>query len=61
METANTLDEVLVNILPILKRGNTVEVKRVGGEIQIIEIQRKIKHRMTAATGQPDTANWGQV
>ena len=53
METANTLDEVLVNILPILKRGNTVEVKRVGGEIQIIEIQRKIKHRMTAATGQP--------
>ena len=38
-------------VLPILKRGNTAEIKQVGGEIQIIEIQRKIKHRMTVTTG----------
>lgn len=43
--------EALDKILSILKRGNTAEVKRVGGEIQIIEIQRKIKHRMTVTTG----------
>ena len=53
--------EILSAVLPILKRGNSVEVKRVGGEKQIIEIQRKIKHRMTAATGRPDTANRGQL
>lgn len=51
MESANTADEVWEKILPILKRGNTAEIKRVGGEIQIIEIQRKIKHRMTVTTG----------
>lgn len=51
MELSNASDEVLGKILLILKRGNTVEVKRVNGEIQIIEIQRKIKHRMTVATG----------
>ena len=28
-------DELSEKILPILKRGNTVEIKRVGGEIQI--------------------------
>lgn len=44
-------EEMSAKILAILKRGNTVEVKRVGGEIQIIEIQRKIKHRMTVTTG----------
>lgn len=44
-------NKMLATILPILKRGNTVEIKRVGGEIQIIEIQRKIKHRMTVTTG----------
>lgn len=51
MESVNKPDKALEKILPILKRGNTVEVKCVGGEIQIIEIQRKIKHRMTATTG----------
>lgn len=48
---ANASDEVFETILSILKRGNTAEVKRVGGEIQIIEIQRKVKHRMTVITG----------
>lgn len=51
MDSAIASDEALTKILSILKRGNTVEVKRVGGEIQIIEIQRKIKHRMTVTTG----------
>ena len=51
MDSANAPDEVQVKILSILKRGNTVEIKRVGGEIQVIEIQRKIKHRMTVTTG----------
>ena len=51
MEFSNASDEVLEKILLILKRGNTAEVKRVGGEIQIIEIQRKIKHRTTIITG----------
>lgn len=51
MGSANTSDEALEKILSILKRGNTAEVKRVCGEIQIIEIQRKIKHRMTITTG----------
>lgn len=46
--------EIMTAVLSILKRGNTAEVKRVGGEIHIIEIQRKIKHRATVATGQPD-------
>lgn len=51
MDTVSASDEVLAKILAILKRGNTVEIKRVGGEIQIIEIQRKIKERMTITTG----------
>lgn len=56
-----TETEILSAVLPILKRGNTAEIKRVSGEIQIIEIQRKMKHRMTVTTGRPDTANRGQL
>lgn len=51
MESANIQEEAWAKILPILKRGNAAEVKRVNGEIQIVEIQRKIKHRMTITTG----------
>lgn len=51
MGPENTSDEALEKLLSILKRGNTAEIKRVNGEIQIIEIQRKIKHRMTVTTG----------
>lgn len=50
MELASASEEVLEKILSILKRGNTVEIKRVCGEMQIIEIQRKVKHRMTVTT-----------
>lgn len=50
-DPVNTADELLKTILPILKRGNTAEIKLVGGEIHIIEVQRKIKHRTTLTTG----------
>lgn len=43
--------ELMSAVLPIIKRGNTAEIKLVGGEIHIIEIKRKIKHRMTVTTG----------
>lgn len=46
--------EIIAAVLLILKRGNTAEIKLVGGEIHVIEIQRKIKHRATVATGQSD-------
>lgn len=42
---------MLSAVVPILKRGNTAEIKLIAGEIHIIEIQRKIKHRMTVTTG----------
>lgn len=44
-------DEIFQKILPILKRGNAAEIKRIGDQIQVIEIQRKIKHRVTVITG----------
>lgn len=43
--------KILSAVLQILKRGNTAEIKRVGEQIQVIEIQRKIKHRVTLTTG----------
>lgn len=46
--------EIMSAVLPILKRGNTAEIKLIGAEIHIIEIQRKIKHRTAVATGQSD-------
>lgn len=50
-ETEKSGTEILSAVIPILKRGNAAEVKCISGEIQIIEIQRKIKHRMTVTTG----------
>lgn len=38
----------------ILRRGDTVELKRVGGQLHIVEIRRTIKERVTLATGQAD-------
>ena len=43
--------EVLLEIQRCLDRGNTVELKKVRGEIQVIEIVRKLKIK-AAATGQ---------
>lgn len=44
-------EKILALIIPILNRGNNVEIKYVYGELQIVEIQRKLKHRMTVTTG----------
>ena len=38
-------DEVLAVIEKALKRGNTVEIKKVNGQIQVIEIDRRLKIR----------------
>lgn len=38
-------DEVLMAIEKALKRGNTVELKKVNGQIQVIEIDRHLKIR----------------
>lgn len=35
--------KVIEEILRILKHGNTVEVKKVGGQIVVVEIERKVK------------------
>lgn len=35
--------KVIEEILRILKRGNTVEVKKVNGQIVVVEIERKVK------------------
>lgn len=51
MVPKNVSEEAFEKILSILKHGNSAEIKRVNGEIQIIEIQRKMKHRMTITTG----------
>lgn len=39
-------------IADILKHGNTVELKKIGGSVHIIEIRRTIKDRVPPATGQ---------
>lgn len=41
-------------IYGILKKGNTAELKLVGGQVQVIEIRRKIKYRLTPPTGEAD-------
>jgi len=37
-------------IFECLKRGSTVELKKVNGEIVVVEIQRKVKNK-TVITG----------
>lgn len=36
-------NQVLIAIERALKRGNTVELKKVNGQIQVIEINRKLQ------------------
>ena len=38
-------------IVGCLKRGNSAEVKREGGRIVVVEIQRKVKVKETVTTG----------
>lgn len=43
--------EIWEEIQRILKRGNTVELKKVGGQIVVVEIERKVKIKRTVTTG----------
>jgi Fe-S cluster biogenesis protein NfuA len=43
--------EMREEIQRILKRGNTAEVKKSGGQIIVVEIERKVKIRKTLTTG----------
>ena len=43
--------EIWDEIQKILKRGNTAEIKKTGGQIIVVEIERKVKIRKTLATG----------
>jgi hypothetical protein len=51
METGTLLPQKVQEIIfDSLKRGNTVELKKVNGEIVVVEIQRKVKNK-TVITG----------
>lgn len=39
-------------IIRILKSGSTIELKLIAGEIQVIEIKRKLKQKIPLETGQ---------
>ena len=41
-------------IMRLLKKGSTVEIKLVSGQIQIIEIRRKLKIKIPLETGQAE-------
>jgi hypothetical protein len=38
-------------VMDCLKRGNSAEVKREGGRIVVVEIQRRVKVKETITTG----------
>ena len=50
MENNLFSSEALAEIHRILKKGNTVELKKVNGMLVIVEIQRKVKNK-TSITG----------
>ena len=50
MENNLFSSEAIAEISCILKKGNTVEIKKVGGALVIVEIQRKVKNK-TSITG----------
>ncbi len=50
MENNLFTSEAMAEISRILKKGNTVELKKVNGTLVIVEIQRKVKSR-TSITG----------
>ena len=50
-ETGNLLPrELIETIKAILRRGNCAEIKKTGGKILVVEIQRKVKIS-TSTTG----------
>lgn len=50
MENNIFSSEAMAEINRILKKGNTVELKKVNGMLVIVEIQRKVKNK-TSITG----------
>lgn len=50
MENNIFSSEAITEINRILKKGNTVELKKVNGMLVIVEIQRKVKNK-TSITG----------
>ena len=46
------LKVLLEEIIRILRSGSTIELKLISGEIQIIEIKRKLKQKIPLETGQ---------
>lgn len=41
-------------ICSILRKGSTIELKLVGGRVDIVEIRRTVKHRLPPPTGEAD-------
>lgn len=52
-------NETLDLISRILKRGNSVELKKEKDKLVVVEIQRQVRTKQTFATGQKETANRG--
>lgn len=46
--------EALELIFSLLHKGSTVELKLVGGRVDIVEIKRTVKYRLTPPTGEAD-------
>lgn len=46
--------EALELIFSILHKGSTVELKLVGGRVDVVEIKRTVKYRLTPPTGEAD-------
>lgn len=44
-------EEQLAEITRILRRGDTVELKKINGQIHIIEIHRKLTKKTELTTG----------
>lgn len=41
-------------IFSLLHKGSTVELKLVGGRVDVVEIKRTVKYRLTPPTGEAD-------
>lgn len=56
LENANIFppQDTWTSIYTMLHRGSTVELKLVGGRIDIVEIKRTVKYKLTLPTGEAD-------
>ena len=46
--------EAWAEITACFARGSTVELKWIAGQVQVVEIRRKIKYKTPLATGQAE-------